>query len=296
MVYRIATLKTAKLWPMALAISALLWPLSWAAEVDGKRWLRYRFPQGIGVEVTSLRDVDYVREVMGNVIPTQTQDSILYVFHTLAVGDQGMDLELEYRQRSRKNDDPMIQAETDFSPLLEKRARFFMDPQGSMSKFTGFDLLPVIEFPGQQQQLTEIHYRNELIDLLPRLPDRAVAIGDSWSYDVDVWEPIEGGRVDVLMSHRYTVAGTELRDGMESFKLEGVVALKIVGQGSSGGIDFVVRMAGKGSNTAFFAFERSTVFETKGELEVEGGAFNDELDFSIKTRHTIKTQTKLKWP
>lgn len=84
-------------------------------------------------------------------------------------------------------------------------------------------------------------------ELFPRLPDRVVAVGDSWTDTVTVVEEAEGISSETIAIVTYTVAGDTVVGGRSLMKLNTDSEIEASVSGSMQGMSMSQNMSGSGS-------------------------------------------------
>lgn len=253
--------------------------------------LEYRIDEGAEFNVILTGKHHNERTVLGNDIVSNSEDLIEYAFKVKSVDEDGMRLEFEYRNRTHQTDDPQFPAGPDFSGLIGKKAEFTLSKTGETSGFSGFEDFPAILIPDEGKSLVAAQYTNEFRHLFPRLPEKPVAIGESWS-DVDEFDEAAGdGTVPLTISYTYTLLEETRKDGHDCLKIRGDYVVDLQGPLSTGGLELGLTLNGTGTETVFFALEKGMFLSQESRSQVEGTADNEDLGISFDMSHEYEYNT-----
>lgn len=256
-----------------------------SAKADGRKYkIEYKLKKGMAFGIITTTERKSVREMMGNEIKSTTIDAIEYDATVTQEKDGTATIEVTYKDRSHETDDPQTQLDMDLSGLLGKKARFAMTSRGELSEFAEFDALPEFVIAGGQT-LGESQYINELKELFVQLPEEEIAVGETWSYTMVFDEPIEGGGAKVVIDYKYTLAEVSERNGHDCLKLAGEYITNVTGEGAEQGLEYKITLAGKGSETAWFAYKKGMLLETKTVSFIEGAVVAEDVGLEMPIRN-----------
>jgi hypothetical protein len=159
-----------------------------------------------------------------------------------------------------------------------------MTSRGELSEFAGFDALPALAISGGQA-LGESQYINELKEFFIQLPEDEIAVGETWSYTEEFNEPVEGGGAKIVVDYVYTLAEIAEKDGHDCLKLTGEYTTRVTGEGMEQGMEYMIKLDGKGSETAWFAYEKGMLLETETVSFIEGAVVAEDVGFEMPMRH-----------
>jgi hypothetical protein len=239
--------------------------------------LAYQMDKGATFTVQVERKHRNQRNFMGNDLVTNSEDLTEYGFTVKSSDDDGLRLELEYTKRERETDDTLALASPDFSELIGRRVRALLSPTGVLSDFKGFDDLPVIAIPGQDEPVGELRYINDAVGLFPRLPKEPVAPGGSWSDVIQYYEPVADDTLPATVNYTY--------------KIEAEYTIDLSGPLAAGGLDLEFNLTGTGTDTVYFAWKKGMFLSSESRLTMSGSADNEDMGVSIPMNHDIKTIT-----
>ncbi len=255
--------------------------------------LAYKMGKGSSFTLEVARKHRNQRNVMGNDRITNSEDLKAYGFTVQSSDKDGMTLGIEYKERTHDSDDPQIQTGPDFSELVGRTVEMFLSPTGKPSGFKGFDELPEIAMPEQEERLDEWWYINEVRDILPFMPETSVSPGDTWSHTVEHEERAGEGMLPVVIEYTYRLIEETKIDGHDCVRIDGVYTVKISGSFSVGGLDLELDLSGKGEETIYFAWKKGMLLSAESQSVVSGSAGNEEMGMSIQMKHDIETVTKV---
>ena len=107
-------------------------------------------------------------------------------------------------------------------------------------------------------------------DLFPRLPDRTVAVGDSWTDTISVNEEVEGVASETTTVVTYTVAGDTLVSGHSLMKLNTVSDVEASVNGSMQGMSMTQNMSGSSSGWVLWDASESLVHSAFSVADMAG--------------------------
>jgi len=262
-------------------------------EAAKKYTLAYQMDKGASFTLEVARKHRNQRNVMGNDMVTNSEDLRAYRFKVKSSDKDGMTLAIEYKERTHESDDPQVQTGPDFSELTGKTAGMFLSRLGEPAAFKGFDELPVIPIPEQQDRLDESRYVSEVRDLFPYLPENPVSPGDSWSRTVEHEERAGDAALPVVIEYTYTLIEETKIDGHDCVKIESEYTVKISGAIDAGGLELELNLAGNGEEIIYFAWKKGMLLSADSQSVIEGSADNEAMGMSIQMKHDIETLTKV---
>lgn len=251
---------------------------------EKKYSLEYKFKKGTGFGMTTTTERKSLREIMGNEIKTIKTDMVVYDAKVAQEKSETATIEVTYKERSHKTDDPQNQHNVDFSGLLGKTGQFTMTSRGKLSEFVGFDALPELVISSGQAH-GENQYINELKEFFVQLPEDEIAVGETWSYTVVFDETVAGGGAKVIINYEYTLAEVTEKNGHDCLKLTGEYTANVKGGGVEQGMEFTITLDGKGSETAWFAYKIGMLLETEAASFLEGALVAEDVGFEMPIRN-----------
>jgi len=252
--------------------------------------LKYKLAKGAQFTITNSRSDHFIREVMGNEMVTNTDDTSEYGFDVIEENTDNIKLMLEFKNRTQKTDDPQAPGGVDFSSLAGKKVGLSMSSTGEISGFVGFENLPVIEITYQQSTINKDSYINEVKQLFPMLPENPVGIGDNWKSVYEYDEPVPEGTVKVTINYIYTLLEETVKDGIECLKINGAFTMVVKGEGVMEGMTFTFNLEGKGHETVYFDHKKGMLLSIAGESTAKGEADFAEAGLTIPMDHTYKNK------
>lgn len=107
-------------------------------------------------------------------------------------------------------------------------------------------------------------------DLFPRLPDRAVSMGDSWTDTISVNEDVEGVASETTTVVTYTVAGDTVVAGQSLMKLNTISEVEASVNGSMQGMAMTQNMSGSASGWVLWDAAASLVHSAFSVADMAG--------------------------
>jgi hypothetical protein len=249
--------------------------------------LKYKFKKGEKFELKYSELNHYTREVMGNEIILNQEDSYKYALNIKSVKGEDAVIEMEYLQKAQESDDPQFPAGPDFSPLIGKKVEFIIHNNGRTSEHKKFESLPVIENQGRQFTFEKDRYINE-IKYFPFLPGKKVSIGDKWSDKIIIDEPLPGGKGTITINSDYRLIEETNKDGIECLKIECEYTFAFEGNGNTENMDFTFNLSGKGTQTIYFSLDKGMLHSIEEESVIEGKADFPAMGMEMPMKHEKK--------
>jgi hypothetical protein len=253
--------------------------------------LAYKMDKGTKFTVQVSRNHRNHRNFMGNDLTTNTEELVEYGFTVKSTADDGMRLELEYTKREYESDDTQALMSPDFSELIGRRVKVLLSPTGVLSDFKGFDDLPEIAIPGQDDSLGELRYINNASSLFPRLSKMPVAQGSSWSVALEYDEPVGDITLPLTVSYTYTIIEETSYKGHDCLKIGGEYTIDLSGPLAAGGLELELNLSGTGTDTIYFAWKMGMFLSVESRTVLKGSADNEEMGVSIPMDHNIESIT-----
>ena len=165
----------------------------WGDESEGFTLVYYPFETPNFTYALS-SDFEMSMDMMGNTMVTTTKEAVEIGFNVKSSDlINGTDIECEIIKRTEDVESPMGDQGTDFSKLFGKKAEFKLMPNGLQTAHNGFDLLPVVTNAGAEHK--EKHYKSMINGFFPKLPQKKVKIGDTWTYTETDFQPMPAGEL-----------------------------------------------------------------------------------------------------
>jgi hypothetical protein len=251
---------------------------------SGPPGLAYGLPSPVAVTYvmadTSLMDIDAGGQAM-----QASMASVTTLGATFARAAEGVQVTFEVKDLAATVGNPMGSQSADESGITGPLVVSF-DRRGAATVVSQ----PQLTETASQffQPLSVAH------GIFPRLPGRAVALGESWT-DTIRYEGAQGpGSVKALTVITYAVAGDTVMDGRSLVK----ITMNGTSESSAGGVitgmDFSQAVAGSLSGWVLWDRQRSLMVESyadsdgRGTMEVSAAPF--PLGLRVKTQSRVKLQ------
>lgn len=264
-----------------------------AAGESGKKYdLKYGLKDDAKFTIKTSRTDDSETDMMGNKILSKTEGATELAFKVKSSGKGAMVLELAYKAKSLVIQSQSDTTSIDFSGLLGKMATFMLSANGTASDFKGFDALPTIDIPVQQTKIDQARYLLEVKDLFPKLPDKPVAAGATWTSSEVYKEPMSSSESDSLtitVTENYTFVGPAQKDGVDCLEITDNYTMSVAGSGKAQGMTLTIDMPGSGTSTIYFAPKRGMFIAIDGTSTIKGTAVVQEAAVTIPMSHNYKT-------
>lgn len=232
------------------------------------------------------------QEVMGQLIEVSTDIATQYSLQGAGL-DKQKNLVTRVKMDTISFFSSSMQGETrlDLSAIIGKDFGLTLTPKGRKVAFSNPDSIK-IEF-GQMmggKQDIERFYRN----LVPRLPEQPIKIGESWTVTEDEVVPQGGLSINVHHESQHTLEGVETIAGMECMKITAKTTGTLDGTGKQMGMDVNFEGDLEGTSTWYFAYKNGMFVQSASELFMEGtAAVSGQMNMTIPITQTTKSEAKL---
>lgn len=232
--------------------------------------LKYQLSEGMKFTMTSSGEMNSLMDQMGTEVVADITGEGKDIYIVLSSDElKGLTLELEFGERSQEVVTGGQSLSTDFSQLTGKKTTFVLLRNGKVEGFEGFDDLPDIA-TSTGEVLNSETYRLGVKTTFPRLPDRPVKIGDSWTDEQDMDIPVEGSTLLSEDKSTYTVIDETQFDGYECLKIEVIGTSKLTGDFEQGGTPLSIERDTTSKGIMYFAYKKGMFIRMESESTAEG--------------------------
>ena len=178
----------------------------------------------------------------------------------------------------------------DLSPIIGKSFGFTFSPKGEKIAFSNPDSIKVSFGPMGGQRNAESFFRN----MLPKLPDTPIKIGDSWTVNEERMEPEGGLNINVKTETVNTVTGLETLDNVECLKITAKTTGMLDGKGKQMGMDVDFEGDLDGTSVWYYAYKEGAFVKATAENVVEGtAALTGPQNLTVPITQETKSEVKL---
>lgn len=237
---------------------------------DADMPLAWTMPEGASVTYVQSDTVDVDVDAGGQMIQVkQTQSATLgMTFEELAEGVQVTATFLEFDGRV---DNPMAGQQRFTADAIDGPLVLTLTARGEATVVTA----PEISAGAQAL----VNPETLAASFFPRLPDRMVATGDSWTDTVRVEAEAQGGVIRIQSALRYTVRGDTVVDGQTLLRVDFTSDEERSAEVSEAGMDVVQDVTGRGEGHFLWDRTRNRLHSQyqkasfTGIMEVPGAPF-----------------------
>ena len=255
--------------------------------------LRYQAEKGVVHKYKVSTDITQKAQVMG-------QDMVSTVNTALELsleGQESKDNQLIFIGKIEKNlsklDSPMMKdTAMVYKEINGKRIQVVASPSGKVSKTVALDSIPR---PANQMVGNLIS-----IEMLRRffveLPEKAVAVGDTWKQTKPDTTVQQGMKMIVKPDVTFNVAGTETKNGYECLKITYEGTSTQYGSGSRQGMELVIDGTGKTKGTSYFAPKQGILVsaESTGSSDMNISGAGEQMFTMTQSMTTTSKVTLVK--
>lgn len=172
------------------------------------------------------------------------------VYNVLSSSEEdGLTLEVEYADRYRKLEFRGTVTEPDFSNLIGGKIQYKLSPKGDISGFKNFEELNVSLGEDGEESIQNL--QEEIIHLLPHLPENPVQIGDKWTGRVEAGN--SGGENFKI---EYTLVEELVQDGLDCVKIIARYTTNSKNSVTQRDKTYIVNRDGQGHDVYLFAYKK----------------------------------------
>ena len=254
---------------LTLALGALLTDCSSTKSATGGSkkgtTLRYSFPENQVLKYRTGSDIQQKLDIYG-------QEMII---------DIGQYLVYTSKLNSKSKDENQIHITIDTMDLFISSPQGDINPDMDGVNNKSFNMtlsslgagMDVSEAESIQFEITPGTKRNVAITfkfLFPKLPEKTLKIGDTWSLTDTIAEKYDNEEVTMIIEGDYALAGFETISGLECAKVTAVISGTRSGKANQQGMDMVSDGTMLGSGTFFFAFKDGYLVKDISKIIVDG--------------------------
>ena len=254
---------------LTLALGALLTDCSSTKSATGGSkkgtTLRYSFPENQVLKYRTGSDIQQTLDIYG-------QEMII---------DIGQYLVYTSKLNSKSKDENQIHITIDTMDLFISSPQGDINPDMDGVNNKSFNMtlsslgagMDVSEAESIQFEITPGTKRNVAITfkfLFPKLPEKTLKIGDTWSLTDTIAEKYDNEEVTMIIEGDYALAGFETISGLECAKVTAVISGTRSGKANQQGMDMVSDGTMLGSGTFFFAFKDGYLVKDISKIIVDG--------------------------
>jgi len=234
--------------------------------------LKYNLAKGTKFSLKASSNSDQIQEAMGNENSITGASSSESNCTVLAADDNtGFTLEYEYVKRTNESEGPMGGSSDDYSELSGKKVKYVLAPNGMVSNFEGFETLPVVE-RANGQKIDKDRYIASVKNIFPKLPEKPVKIGDTWTDTSEDTTPMESGSLKATTNFTYTLLEAIQKDGKECVKIERKYTQTRAGDFEQMGNTITMSLKSVGTDIIYFDHKNGMLLNIDTSSTSEGTA------------------------
>jgi len=250
--------------------------------------LKYNLAKGTKFSLKASSNSDQIQEAMGNensITAVSSSESNCTVITT--DDNTGFTLEYEYVKRTNEREGPMGGASDDYSELSGKKVKFVLSPNGQVSNFEGFENLPVIE-RDNGEKIDKDRYIAGVKNIFPKLPEKTVKIGDTWTDTSEDITPMGGGSLKATTNYTYKLLEAAQKDGKECLKIERKYTRTTAGDIEQQGMSITMSLKADGTDIIYFDHKNGVLLNIDMSSSSEGEADITDQGIVVNISSTTK--------
>jgi len=258
--------------------------------------LKYNLPKNTSLTLINSNEVNQTIDQMGTEMTTLITSSFegaLKVQNSDA--KKGLDFEMEYKAMSQGMESDMGGGAADFTELIGKTVKFNLSPSGVIGNTVGFDQLPVVVLP-TQEELKEETYVIQVKNSFIKLPEGPVKIGDTWTDKQEENVPMPGdGSLKIITNYTYKLVEEVQKDNYPCLKVDVQLIQTLTGKFEQQGMVLSMEMNGDGKGTVYFAQNKAMVLYSEISSNLEGAILVEEMGMELAMSSDSKSTTTIKF-
>lgn len=255
-----------------ILVAAVAITCSGGGKQGSKYMLKYDRRKDSAFKILDAHRYIVTRTPEGGEIRTDASYRARYNVEVHNAGSWGMRLDIVYNNWTMQIEDDELMRQPGFQFLPGKKVFVDVSPEGEVSEMTGFDKLPEIDLGPGADPIGEARFKNEIRDLFPGLPGKAVRQGDSYMVTREFTEPIYDGEILFTARYTYTVGEETRESGRECVQIEGTYRIEGTGTAVRDGSEFAIALEGEGSQTVYFSDDLGMFVRLNEESRIYGNA------------------------
>lgn len=259
---------------------SVIYSQSGAAEVK----LTYNYPAVTGVNYMVSTVMAQVMDIQGQTMQNDVNSAFGFSVRGAGNQDANLKLEIVVDTLGQTTMSPMGGSGGAVSDVKGKSCFVVVSPDGKMIDLTGAE-----EFKYVVDGTGESNLGQALADFFPRLPDKPVKAGDTWTVQDSVMSKSPSSSMKIVFKSEYRLESIENTDGVEIAKIsinnEGKIAQSISAQGMD------LYLSGPFTSTSDFTFavkegyfqQQTTNMKMTGDLEIPSMSMVMPITLDMKT-------------
>ena len=259
---------------------SVIYSQSGAAELK----LAYNYPAGTGVNYMVSTVMAQVMDIQGQTMQNDVNSAFGFSVRGAGNQDANLKLEIVVDTLGQTTMSPMGGAGGAVSDVKGKSCFVVVSPDGKMIDLTGAE-----EFKYVVDGTGESNLGQALADFFPRLPDKPLKAGDTWTVQDSVMSKSPSSSMKIVFKSEYRLESIENTDGVEIAKIsinnEGKIAQSISAQGMD------LYLSGPFTSTSDFTFavkegyfqQQTTNMKMTGDLEIPSMSMVMPITLDMKT-------------
>jgi hypothetical protein len=245
--------------------------------------LEYKFEKGKTYRYQDVTKTDMTQEMMGKEMKIKSESNIVNRLVVDDVTENGNAVLLISADSMKVfSSTPMGDTTMILSELIGKRTKVILSHLGKIENREIVDSVKLMGRAAGAAQRESIQF--------PKLSDKVVKIGDTWTATTEDTVNQMGGKIAVTGNFEYKLLGQEKKDGCDCLKITFTGKTTTEGKATMQGMEFFIDGSGKTSGTIYFDAKAGLVVyeETNSDSETNM-ALTGEQQMIIPITQVTKT-------
>jgi len=252
--------------------------------------LHYSFPEKQELEYQTNSDFKQILSPKGKEFIIDIDQYLVFSTALISKSNTENKLHIDIDTMGVSVTGPQGEISPDLTAVQGKGFDMTLSGQGSKVDVSGAETIEYEITPGEKRNVAM-----SFKFLFPKLPEKSVKIGDTWSMTDTISEKYDNNEVNMIVRNDYTYVGTETINGYQCARIESVVTGTRTGKAIQKGIEILSDGAMQGNGTYYFAKKEGrlvkdvTSVNVDATLVVKGPQVN-----SIPVKFEINSLTELR--
>jgi len=252
--------------------------------------LQYRLEKGKSYKYATEQEVKVSQEMMGRENVSDVVSTSTIILEPQDVAENGdITCFASFGEMVVKVHSTMMDTTLDMTNMVGKKNKLVVTKFGKTISVTPIDSFPPLRMMGGFGDPAMAFRR-----LLVELPDKALAVGDTWTRTGPDTVSTMGGRIIITPTTEYKVVTTENKLGYNCLKITFSGKYSLEGKGSQMGAEFFITGEGKSEGTFFFTPQEGLMIALESSSDQESTvAVTGQMNMTIPQTQTIKSKVSL---
>lgn len=251
--------------------------------------LTYRLPEEKSLEYRFAIDQTQTIEVMGQVVDTDSDQSIGFSVRAKGMKDGNQQLGVTIDSMRVKVVSPQGSMSPDTSSIIGKSFDMTLSELGKEVELSGAASIQYDLGPSGKRNISA-----SFQSMFPDLPGRPVTVGDTWTTEDLITDKTEAVEIRIRFKNEHRLDGFETFEGMECARIKTAVSGTLEGEGEQQGMALTFKGDISGEDTWYFAYKEGLYVGMTSSASVNGTIdASGPQNLNIPLKQKIDMETRL---